>query len=73
MTKYYEHQEKCYRVEPEMVESVSVASDNVSISKISNRSIVDFVHRSIEDQKWLEVGEIYYQQKREEAYKLLET
>jgi hypothetical protein len=75
MIKYYEYQNTYYKVDAAegKLESVSVIPENIGISKIANPSVVSVILKAIEDEKWLEVGQIYYQQKRDEAYKLLET
>lgn len=75
MIKYYEYQNAYYKVdaENERLESVSIVPENINISKIADLQIVNSILRSIEEQKWLEIGQIYYQQKRDEVYKLLET
>lgn len=73
MIKYYEYQNTYYKIETSRLESVSVIPENTGINKISDPLVIDAISKSIEDQKWLEIGQIYYQQKREEAYRLLET
>jgi hypothetical protein len=73
MIKYYEYQETYYKVTETAIEIVSIQSINTRIAKVSDSLVVSAIHKSIENQKWLEVGQIYYQQKRAEAYSLLET
>lgn len=75
MIKYYEYQNAYYKVDAESarLESVSIVPENTNISKISDPLVVNLVLKSIQEQKWLEIGQIYYQQKRDEAYKLLES
>ena len=75
MTKYYEYQNTYYKLDAEesKLESVSIIPENIGISKIVSSSVVNVILKAIEEDKWLEIGQIYYQQKRDEAYKLLET
>ena len=73
MIKYYEYQNTYYKIETSRLESVSVIPENTGINKIADPSVLAAISKSIEDQKWLEISQIYYQQKRDEAYQLLET